>query len=238
METDSAGNRLPAVGAFGAAGAPSAIHIVASTFGVIVGLAGLEHGIGEILQGRVAPPGLMFPSWPHSEILAAMAGEPAMSVIPDLLLSGCLTVLLSLTTIAWSLAYLGRKHGGIVLMALSFLLLLFGGGMAPPVMGLLVGAAATRIRKPLKRWSVRAPGKPAPLLARLWPYLLAASVLGYLALLPGIPLASQFLKIDDPAIVGWLALSSFVTLMLAVAGALVSDSYQSGRSRPPAGLSA
>ena len=238
MGSDSAAELLPAVDSFGAAGAPSAIHIVASTFGTIVGLAGLEHGIGEILQGRVAPPGLMFPSWPHSEMLAVMAGEPAMSVVPDLLPSGFLTVLLSLTTLVWSLAFLGRKHGGIVLMALSFLLLLFGGGIAPPVMGLMLGAAATRIRKPLKRWSVRAPGKPAPLLARLWPYLLAASVVGYLALLPGIPLASQFLEIDNPAIVGWLALFSFATLMLAVAGALVSDSYQSGRVHPPAGLSA
>jgi hypothetical protein len=69
---------------------------VASTFGVIVGLAGLEHGIGEISQGRTAPPGVLFKSWPDAETLQGMAGEPAMSLVPDLMLSGILTALLSL----------------------------------------------------------------------------------------------------------------------------------------------
>src|SRR3990172_11908219 len=102
----------------------SARKIVASAFGVIVGLAGLEHGVGEILQGNVAPPGLMFESWPHSGPLRIMAGEPAMSVFPSLLLSGILTVLVSLATIVWSAAFLGSRHGAFVLMLLSVLLLL------------------------------------------------------------------------------------------------------------------
>ena len=216
----------------------SATKTVASTFGVIVGLAGLEHGIGEILQGRVAPPSVMFESWPNSEVLRVMAGEPAMSLIPDLLLSGILTALLSLATIAWSVAFLGTKHGGIVLMLLSSALLLVGGGFAPPLMGLIVGGAATRIRKPLTRWRQQGQGSPPPLLARLWAYLLAASVVGYLALLPGIPLASLLVAIDDPAVVGYLALFSFLSLILATVGALVSDSYHSGQALAEAGTSA
>jgi hypothetical protein len=210
----------------------SATRSVASTFGVIVGLAGLEHGIGEILQGHVAPPGVMFESWPNSQVLRVMSGEPAMSLLPDLLLSGVLTVLLSLATIVWSVAFLERRHGGLVLMLLSFLLLLVGGGIAPPLMGLIVGGAATRIRKPLTRWSTRGRASPPPLLARLWPYMLAASVIGYLCLLPGIPVASQFAELEDPSIVGYLALFSFATLVLAVVGALASDSYRSGQARP------
>jgi hypothetical protein len=216
----------------------SATKTVASTFGVIVGLAGLEHGIGEILQGRVAPPAVMFESWPNSEVLRVMAGEPAMSLLPDLLLSGILTVLLSLATIVWSVAFLGRQHAGSVLILLSTLLLLVGGGIAPPLMGLIVGGAATRIRKPLTRW--RQPGQDSrpPLLARLWAYLLAASVVGYLALLPGIPLASLWVAIEDPAVVGYLALFSFLSLILATVGALVSDSYHSGQALAEAGTSA
>jgi hypothetical protein len=203
---------------------------VASTFGVIVGLAGLEHAIGEILQGRAVPPGLMFESWPDAESLRVMSGEPAMSLVPDLRLSGMLTVVLSVTTIVWSIAFLSKRHGGIVLMGLSTLLLLVGGGLAPPLMGLMVGGAATRIDRPLKRWSPRYPGSKRPLLARHWPALLVASVLGYLALLPGIPLASLFIEIENPAIVGVLALFSFATLILAVVGALMADSFASGHA--------
>jgi hypothetical protein len=216
----------------------SATKTVASTFGVIVGLAGLEHGIGEILQGRVAPPGVMFESWPNSEVLRVMAGEPAMSLLPDLLLSGMLTVLLSLATIVWSVAFLGRQHAGSVLLLLSSLLLLVGGGFAPPLMGLIVGGAATRIRRPVKRWSRPDPGGSPPLLGRLWPYLLGASVLGYLALLPGIPLASLLVAIEDPAVVSYLALFSILCLILATVGALVSDSYHSGQALAGAGPSA
>ena len=208
----------------------SATRVVASTFGVIVGLAGLEHGVGEILQGNVAPPGLMFESWPHSGLLRIMAGEPAMSVFPNLLLSGILTVLVSLATIVWSAAFLGNRHGGFVLMLLSVFLLLTGGGIAPPLMGLFVGGAATRIRNPLRRWRASRQRTRPPLLARLWPYLLVVSVIGYLALLPGIPLMSQFIQIEDPAIVAYLALFSLSTLVLALLASLVSDSYMSGQA--------
>lgn len=213
----------------------SATKTVASTFGVIVGLAGLEHGIGELLQGSGPPPGIFFESWPNSELLQVMSGEPAMTLLPDLMLSGMLTILLSAATIVWSAAFLGKRQGGLVLIILSALLLLVGGGIAPPLMGLIAGGAATRIRKPLKRWSGLVQDSRPPLLARWWPCLLVASVIGYLSLLPGIPLASQFMKVENPAIVGYLALFSFATFILAVAGALVSDSYYSKRSREAAG---
>ena len=208
----------------------SATRVVASTFGVIVGLAGLEHGVGEILQGNVAPPGLMFESWPHSGLLRIMAGEPAMSVFPSLLLSGILTVLVSLATIVWSAAFLGSRHGAFVLMLSSVLLLLTGGGFAPPLMGLIVGVAATQIRNPLRRWRASRQRTRPPLLARLWRYLLVVSVVGYLALLPGIPVMSQFIQIEDPAIVAYLALFSLSTLVLALLASLVWDSYMSGQT--------
>jgi len=205
-----------------------ATRTVASTFGVIMSLAGLEHGVGEILQGSVPPPGLMFESWPHSELFRIMAGEPAMSVIPNLLASGVLTVLISVVALIWSVAFLDRKNGGPVLMFLSLLLLLVGGGIAPPLMGVIAGAAATRIGKPVRRW--RDPGRDTPpLLARLWPIFLAASALAYFTLLPGIPIASQFVELQDPAIVAYLALFSFATLLLAVLAALAWDSYQAGK---------
>jgi len=62
----------------------SATQITVTTFGIIMGLAGLEHGLGEILQGNATPPGIMFPSWPNSAFFSTLAGEPAMSIIPNL----------------------------------------------------------------------------------------------------------------------------------------------------------
>jgi hypothetical protein len=207
----------------------SAIRMIASTFGVIMSLAGLEHGVGEILQGSNPPPGILFESWPGSETFALMAGEPAMSVIPNLLVSGVVTVLISVVALIWSLAFLGRKSGGLVLLLLSLLLLLVGGGIAPPLIGMIVGTAATRIHNPLRRWRDREPGSNPPLLAKLWHVFTVAGALGYLALLPGIPIAIRFTELEDPAIVVYLGLFSFVLLLLAIIGGLAWDSYQSGQ---------
>lgn len=204
----------------------SATKTVASTFGVIVGLAGLEHGTGEILQGNVPPTGIFFESWPDSAFLQVLAGEPAMSLIPNLLVSGILTVLFSLVMILWSVKYLTGKWGGLVLILLSILLLLVGGGLAPPLMGLMVGLTATRIQNPLRWWSAQSPSDSPPLLGRLWRSALVASVIGYLALLPGAPIADRLFGIDENLIY-FLGLFSFGTLILAILAALAWDSHAS-----------
>ena len=43
-----------------------ATRIVAASFGVLAGIAGLEHGYFEILQGNTNPLSLMFPFCPTS----------------------------------------------------------------------------------------------------------------------------------------------------------------------------
>ncbi len=74
----------------------SATQATVTTFGIIMGLAGLEHGIGEILQGNAVPSDIMFPSWPNAPFLSTMNSEPAMSIIPNFFVTGILAGLLSL----------------------------------------------------------------------------------------------------------------------------------------------
>ena len=67
-----------------------------ATLGTLAGLAGVEHGIGEILQGNVAPEGLAIIAWPGSELFRVLGGEPAMTIVPSLLVTGILAILVSL----------------------------------------------------------------------------------------------------------------------------------------------
>jgi hypothetical protein len=120
-------------------------------FGVVMSLAGLEHGIGNLLQGNVPLAGMMFEPWPGFDAFNPMAGEPAVSVIPDLRVSCLLTVLISLTVPTWPLASLATGYGGLIPVSLSLVLLLVGCGVAPPVVGMMVGAAATQINRPVSR---------------------------------------------------------------------------------------
>src|SRR4029450_2566453 len=78
----------------------NATRIVASSFGILAGLAGVDHGIGETLQGNIAPGGIMIESWPGSALLRSLGGEPAMTLVPNLLVTGVLAIVISLVLAA------------------------------------------------------------------------------------------------------------------------------------------
>jgi hypothetical protein len=152
-----------------------------------------------------------------------------MSIIPNLLISGILTVLFSLALLVWSLFAMRTKSSAIGLILFSVVLLLVGGGLGPPLMLLIVGLAATRIDKPLTWWRSRDPDSRVPFLARLWRPAVIAGVLGYLALLPGIPIAEQIVGPIDAGIVVAVSAFSFGSFFLSIFAALASDSYRIGK---------
>lgn len=115
---------------------------VISALGMFAGLGGATHGPGEILQGNVAPSDLYIMAWPS---LTELSGEPAMTLIPNYMVEGVLTIIVGLIVAAWAWKYDQRKHGGLVLTALSLLLLLVGGGLVPPIIGMWAGMLGTII---------------------------------------------------------------------------------------------
>jgi len=200
----------------------SATRIVVSTFGALVAFAGIEHGVGEILQGPVAPAGLAIESWPDVKAFEILGGEPAMTVIPNLLVTGVLAVIVALTVGIWSVMFVERRNGGLVLIALSVLLLLVGGGFGPPLIGIILGIAATRIGAV----SRRPPGGVARAMGRVWPWALGVGVLGYLALFPGLVVLSWLSGVSDPSLVLGLSALSFAALLLAPVAARAHDRTQ------------
>jgi hypothetical protein len=152
-----------------------ATKTVATWLGLVGGIAGLEHGYFEILQGNVRPAGLMFPSWGADICNPAKIWhgcEPAMSLLPNFLVTGIFTVVLSLGVLAWSVWFIQRRHGGLGLILLSILLLLCGGGFFPPLIGIVSGAAGIQIQRPLGGQ----PGTFTRFAAKLWPWPLVLLV--------------------------------------------------------------
>jgi hypothetical protein len=70
----------------------SAACMTASLFGVLAGLGGLMYGVGEVLQGNVARSGLLINSWTRGPIATNMGGEPGVTIVPNLLVTGILTL--------------------------------------------------------------------------------------------------------------------------------------------------
>jgi hypothetical protein len=155
----------------------SAERIIASTFGVFAGIGGLTHGIGEMLQGNIRVGGLMIDSWTQGPIAAHMGGDPALTVVPNVLVTGVLAAVVSVATIAWAAAFVQRRHGGAVLILLSVAMLLVGGGVGPPTIGILAGVAGALIHAPLTWWRAHLSGTARRLLAQSWPCVFGIALL-------------------------------------------------------------
>lgn len=224
MSTDTA--TRPSV-AFRADGErPSATRATVGILGVLVAFAGLEHGVGELLQGSGKPDSLVIRSWPDDPAYAPLNGEPAMTVLPDLMVAGGLTIALAAAFAVWSVGFAHRRHGGTVLVVLSLLLLLAGGGFGPPLMGVALGFVAARGKVATHRpiGAVRAR------LAQAWPVLLTATVAAYLGLYPGTVLLKQYAGVDSVALVSALTAIAFLGFTLTLTAALARSAL-AGRGR-------
>ncbi|HET9672835.1 MAG TPA: hypothetical protein VFQ40_08320 [Actinomycetota bacterium] len=208
-----------------------ATRIVVATFGTLAALAGIEHGIGEILQGPGAPGGLMIRSWPDAEAMDVLQGEPALTVIPDLLLAGVLTVLVAAATAVWSVVSRGPRSTGIGLIVLGGALLVVGGGFGPPLVVFILGIAATRAGVTPRR----ALGHAGRAVARAWPWCTAAGAVGFLGLMPGTVVLSA-LGFESAGLTVGLTVLAFGGLVGALITARARDRsarWSSGRPGSP-----
>jgi len=170
----------------------SATRAFASTFGAIMALAGIEHGIGEVLQGSVAPSGVMIQSWPDSAFFRNVAGEPALTVIPNLLVTGILAILLSLALLVWATLFVQRKHGGLVMILIALAMLLAGGGIFPPILAILIGLVSSKIHAPLTGWRTHLSPGARRFLAGLWPWSFTACLIAWPLMFAGPALLGYY----------------------------------------------
>jgi hypothetical protein len=176
-----------------------ATKTIVSTFGVILGIAGMNHGFFESLQGNTSTPGLIIQAIGPAQRMWLHGTEEAFSIIPNFLVTGILAMAVALLIMIWSVRYIQTKNGPTVFILLFVLLFLVGGGIGQIVFFLPVWAFSTRINKPLTWWQKVLPENVRRVLAKLWPFTLTvASGLFLLALeiaifgfLPGVSDAEQ-----------------------------------------------
>ena len=202
-----------------------ATRIVASTIGAILGVSGIGHGVGEILQGNVAPAAMVFQSWPESDFFRTFNGEPAFSLVPNLLASGILATLVGALVATWAALFITRKNGGWMLLGLLLVQFLVGGGIAGVPVGICTGLAATRINTPLPWWDGRLSPRILQALAKTWAGSFFLCVLGWLFVFPGLSILGLYLGADHPAI------TPLILATLAVAMGVLPLSIVAGFAR-------
>jgi len=154
----------------------NAVRATAAAFGVYAGLLGIEHGFFETLQGNVATKGLKIMA-ADFELPFPFGHEPAMTVIPNFLITGIAAMIVGAVIVVWSAGYVQSKYGALVLLLLSVALLLLGGGFGPISLLVVACIAAAMIGSPLTWWRVYAPDTLRRFLAAIWQWSLGGALL-------------------------------------------------------------
>lgn len=198
----------------------SAVRVVVATIGLVASLAGIEHGVGELLQDASTADGLVIESWPDVAAFEPLDGEPAMTLIPDLRIAGVVSVVTALALGWWAVRARPHRRDGWVLLGLSALLLVVGGGFGPPLVGLVLAIGLLRADP---RTRPRKPGRVRHALASAWRSLLLLTVSSFLALLLGVVLLQWLAGVDSTWLPALLPPVAFGGLVLTLAGALTVD---------------
>ncbi len=199
----------------------SAARITASTFGVLAGLGGIVHGIGEVLQGNDTPDGYFIRSWAQGPIAVYMDGDPAITVIPSFLFSGIFTLLFSLTAVVWSAVFIKGRRGGAVLLLLFLAGLFVGAGVGPPVLGILAGISGLGINASYSWWRAYLHDGFRKMVAASWPWIFGISAANGVFLVIGHIIAVYFFAPVDSQLFLYsfylAAISVIVTIICGIA---------------------
>jgi len=158
-----------------------ATRIIVSVVGVLLAVAGIDHGVFEILQGNAPTSGPLIQAIGDQQQMWYYGTEEAFTVLPTFLSTGISAVVVSLALGIWAVGFVHTPRGALVFGLLCVLLFLVGGGIAaavtivPPTW-----AAAGRINRPLTWWRRVLPVQGRRILAGLWPYTLTLASVSFL----------------------------------------------------------
>jgi hypothetical protein len=113
-----------------------------------------------------------------------------MSILPNFLVFGIFTILLSLAILIWLGWFTHRKQGGLILILLAIALLLADGDLLPPVIAWVGGFAAMQIHRPV----IGKPGGLTRFAAKLWPWALVIYLVWMVGQFPFGYFFNDFLK--------------------------------------------
>lgn len=189
--------------------------MIGRIFGVFSAIGALHHGIGLTLQGYQRTETLFIYTWTQGPIARSLGGEPGMTLVPNLFVSGILTLCLSMVLMMIALFFLDKRYGAPVFLIGTLMVLLTGGGIAPPVIGILAGISAWMGQKPVR---YKFHKKHLQLVASAWRVLLGASLaIGFFVFFVGLILTSlEWLNHSNWFVNGFLFL--VVALILLISG--------------------
>ena len=204
-----------------------ATRIVVIAFAMLCGFTGMIAGYFEILQGNVAPDSLIISTigpehsmWTTYSIYELMEPYSALTIIPNFLLTGIVSIIVSCLVIIWAVGFIHKKHGVIIFLLLSILQLFVGGAFVMDL-AIITSITATRINKPLLWWRSHLSDKTKRLFAMIWPW----SLMFYIVL-SIILIGITIFGLNNIALLNYLDIAAtlmFIPLLLMIIGGFAYD---------------
>ena len=192
-----------------------ATRVITTTIGIILALAGFNHGFFEALQGAKPTEGLIIQAIDESIRWWEHGSEEAFTIVPNYLITGILAMAVSIFIIIWSVRYIHKKNGPAIFLLLFILLFLVGGGIGQVLFFLLTWAYATRLIRPLDWWKRLLPEKFRMTLSKLWiPLLVIFTILFVVAL--EIAIFGYFPGVTDPETLLSVCWTSLIVALLLI----------------------
>lgn len=196
------------------------IRAVVAAFGILCGLTGMIAGFFEIRQGNIIPSGFEISTIGQNYSMSEDFTYFAITIIPNLLITGILAVIVSSIVIIWSVGFVHKKNGVLILLGLSITQMLVGGGWVIDL-ALMTCVLATRIDKPLNWWRSYLPNK-----LQLWfAKLLPLSIVVY-AIISLTMLVLTIIGVNDAMLIeplGFLAFVMFIPIIFMIFGGIAYE---------------
>jgi len=177
-------------------------------------------GCFEISQGSMEGDGFVITTIDPEHPLAGELTYFAVTVIPDMVLTGVASIIVSTIAVIWAIWFVQRRNGPLVLLGIFAAQTLVGGGWILD-MAIITVILATRVGKPMSWWRRHLTGRTRMLLDRL----LVPSLVCYAVISFGL-IALTIVIVDDPSwwdSLNLLATVMFVPMVLMILGALAHD---------------
>ncbi|MFX1520998.1 MAG: hypothetical protein ACFFCD_13865 [Promethearchaeota archaeon] len=181
----------------------NATRVIVTTLGLILGVTGMVHGFFEVLQGNTPTGGILIDAIGPEQQRWLYGGESAITLIPNFLITGIVTMCISVVVILWTLFFIRKMYGSSVFLVLNILSFLTGGGVFQVVTFTLTWAFSTRINNSLDWWANQLSAELRQQIKTLWLPFTILGVISYaivqdiavLGAVPGITAPEMILNV-------------------------------------------
>ncbi len=172
----------------------NATRLGVSSLGSLGGLISIEHGIFETAQGNTPTSGIIINAIAPGHWYWKEGGELAMTIIPNFLITGIVAIIIGIIVIIWSIRFVQERYGALGLFTLTVLTLLFGGGIAFFIIGIIISIIALQINKSHTWWDIHLSNNVKKYCTKFWLPLFSITIIILVFLVLGGMLGVWFLE--------------------------------------------